>query len=408
MRKHFRRPLWQLVGTLLYIAGAGTGVAGEGHPEMPADSSRFGFRLLARLIEAEPHQRNLLISPVSVQLALAMTYAGADGATATAIADTMGWNALPRERILEVASAVQKALQEAGQNVLLRIANAIWVDEGVELRPQFRQEIKTIFTSEIFSRPFLDSGTVREINEWVNQQTGGRIPQLVSEPPPPPLLLADAVYFKAPWRDRFEPASSMNQAFYLEDKTRIDAVMMHQAAAFPYLKSDAFEAVRLPYAGDRFGLVLLLPSPDLSAGDLVRRLGERSWPELQNALQPAECDVAVPKFKITYDAALDQPLKDLGMSRAFDSRTADFRRMLAETASSLYIRSVVHKTYLRIDETGSEAAAATSIGIRSTALRMRRGIKVVFDRPFVLVITDESTQAILFIGILRNPADAKL
>jgi serine protease inhibitor len=408
MREHFRQPFYRFVGAFLYLASAGPGLTAEGSSEVPGNTGRFGFQLLSRLIQGEPRKKNFVISPVSIELALTMTYAGADGATATAIADTAGWNGIARERILEAESALRNALEQAGQDVVLRIANAIWVDNRVELRSQFCQEIKNVFNSEIFSRPFQDPGIVRDINAWVNQQTAGKISELIAKPPPPPLLLADAVYFKAPWRSRFEPHASTSQAFYLEDKTRVDAVMMHQAASFPYLKSDAFEAVRLPYAGDRFGLVLLLPASGLSTMNVVQQLSERSWPELQNRFQITACDIAVPRFKITYETALDQPLKDLGMGQAFDARTADFRRMLAGTALPLYIGSVVHKTYLRVDEAGSEAAAATAVGMRTSALPMRTGIKIVFDRPFVLAITDQSTQAILFTGILGNPEDAKL
>jgi serine protease inhibitor len=408
MREHFRQPFYRFVGAFLYLAGAGPGLTADGHSETPGNISRFAFQLLSQLIESEPRTQNFVISPVSVELALAMTYAGADGATATAIAATAGWNGIARERILERESALRNALQQAGQDVALRIANAIWVDDRIELKSQFCQDIKNVFSGEIFSRPFQDPGIVRDINGWVNQQTDGKISELVSKPPSPPLLLADAVYFKAPWRSRFEPRASTSQAFYLEDKTRVDTVMMHQEASFPYLKSDTFEAVRLPYAGDRFGLVLLLPASGLSTKSLVQWLSERPWPELQNGFQITECNVAVPRFKISYETALDQPLKDLGMGQAFDPQAADFRRMLASTTPPLYIGSVVHKTYLRVDEAGSEAAAATGMGLRFSARPMRQGIKIVFDRPFVLAITDTSTQAILFTGILGNPEDAKL
>jgi serine protease inhibitor len=370
MREHFRQPFYRFVGAFLYLASAGPGLTGS-YSEVPRNTSRFGFQLLARLIDGEPRKRNFIISPVSVELALAMTYAGADGATAEAMAKTIGWNGIPRERILEAESALQNAFAQAGQDVALRIANAIWVDRRVELRSQFHQEIKDVFSSEVFSRPFQDPGIVRDVNAWVDQQTAGKISELIAKPPPPPLLLADAVYFKAPWRSRFEPHASTSQPFYLEDKTRVDAVMMHQSTSFPYLKSDAFEAVRLPYAADRFGLVLLLPAGGLSTKDLVQQLGERSWPELQNQFQPTACDLAIPRFKFTYETALDQPLQELGMGQAFDPRSADFRRMLAGTAPPLFIGSVVHKTYLRVDEAGSEAAAATAVGIRASALPMR-------------------------------------
>lgn len=408
MREHFRPPFYQLFGAFLYLASTGSGFAAEPDSNFAKNTSRFGFQLLARLIRNEPRKQNFVISPVSVDLALKMTYAGAEGATATAIADTTGWNGIDRERILEAGAALRDALQDAGPDVELRIANAIWVDDQVELSNRFSQEIKNIFNGEIFSRRFQDPGIVQDINTWVSRQTAGKISELAAKPPPPPLLLADAVYFKAPWRSRFEPSASAGHAFYLEDKTQVDAVMMHQTASFPYLKSDTFEAVRLPYRGDRFGLVLLLPAGGLSTRDLVEQLAERSWPELQGRFQLTRCDVAVPRFKITYETALDQPLKDLGMNRAFDPRTADFRRMLTGTTLPLYIGSVLHKSYLRVDEAGSEAAAATAVGVRASALPLPTGIKIVFDRPFVLAITDQQTRTILFTGILGNPENAKL
>ncbi|MBW0001604.1 MAG: serpin family protein [Verrucomicrobia bacterium] len=408
MREHFRQPFYQLFGAFLCLASTGPGFTAEPHSDLAGNTSRFGFQLLARLVRNEPRKQNFVISPVSIDLALKMTYAGAEGTTATAIADTTGWSGIARERILEAGAALRNALKDAGTDVELRIANAIWVDAQVELKDQFSREIKNIFSGEIFSRRFQDPDIVRDINTWVSRQTAGKISELASKPPPPPLLLVDAVYFKAPWRSRFEPRASAGQAFYLEDKTRVDAVMMHQTASFPYLKSDAFEAVRLPYIGDRFGLVLLLPAVGLSTRDLVAQLSERSWSELQSRFQLTRCDVAVPKFKITYETALDQPLKDLGMDQAFDRRTADFRRMLAGTTFPLYIGSVLHKTYLRVDEAGSEAAAATAVGMRASALPLPTGIKVVFDRPFVLAITDQRTQTILFTGILGNPENAGL
>ena len=408
MKVFFPQPFFRFVGAFLYFTGAGPGLAAGDHPEIPGTTSRFGFQLLSRLIEDEPRKQNFMISPVSVELALLMTYAGADGATATAIAAAAGWSGAGRERILQAGSALQSSLAEPGRDVVLRIANAVWVDDRVELNPQFRQETKRDFSAEVFSRPFQGPGIVPEINSWVNQQTAGKIPKLVATPPPPPLLLADAVYFKALWRSRFEPHATISQPFYLEDKTRVDAMMMHQTASFPYLREDAFEAVRLPYAGDRFSLVLFLPADGVTTKGLVQQLSERSWPELQDQFQLTACEVAVPRFKVSYETALDQPLKTLGMGQAFDSNAADFRRMLSGTTPRLYIGSVVHKTYLQVDEAGSEAAAATSVGIRALALPRHQEIKIVFDRPFVLAISDQNTQAVLFTGILGNPEGARL
>jgi serine protease inhibitor len=373
--------------------------------KIPENANRFGFRLLSQLIESEPQKRNFVVSPLSIQLALGMTYAGANGATAIAIAITLGWDGFSREHLLEVESGLQSSLRNPGKDVVLRIANAIWVDD-VQLQPKFCQDLKEAFDSEVFSRSFQNAEIVQDINSWVSTQTSGKISALVARPPSPPLLLVDAGYFKAPWRSAFEARATGKQAFYLDDNTPVEVPMMHKTSFFPYLKSGLFEAVRLPYAGDRFSLVLLLPATGSDAKGLLQRLGQQSWSELQRGFQATECNLTAPRFKIDYDTALEKSLQQLGMEEAFDSRVADFRRMLTGT-TPLYIRSVVHKTFLRVDEAGSEAAAATAISMGSSARLNRAVVNLTFDRPFVLAIVDENTQAILFLGLLGDPEHAR-
>jgi serpin B len=407
MQECFRPSLWRFVSLWLCLVNSGGHAAAEGPVEMPDDANRFGFRLLSQLIESEPQKRNFVVSPLSLQLALAMTYAGAEGPTATAIANALGWNGATRERLLAAQSGLQNSLSDPGKDVELRIANALWVDESIRLQPEFRRDIKQLFNSEVFSRHFGSPEIVQDINGWVEKQTAGKISELLARPPSPPLLLVDAVYFKAPWWSPFAPHASNAQPFFVKDGPPVEVIMMHKVASFPYLKSDAFEALRLPYAGDRLGLVLFLPGNESSANDLIQRLSERSWSEFQKGFQSAECNLAVPRFKITYDAVLNEPLKRLGMKQPFNPQTADFRRMLADTRP-VYIERVFHKTFLRVDEAGSEAAAATSVAIVASVRPALKLINITFDRPFVFAIVDNRTQAILFIGLLGDPNSAKL
>jgi serine protease inhibitor len=365
-------------------------------------ANRFGLRLLSQLVQEQPHNRNFVVSPVSVQLALAMAYAGAEGATAAAMADTLGWSGTSREQLLELQSALQASLKNPGSDVVLRIANAVWVDEGAKLQPTYAQAIEQGFGSEIFSRSFRGSGLVGEINRWVDRQTLGKITQILTEPPPPPLCLVDAVYFKAPWKSPFESRSNARQPFFLQDGRQVDVVMMRNQAFLAHSKTDAFEAVRLPYAGDRFGLVLLLPKSESTVQALIERLADRPWSELDQGFQEARCDLTIPKFRVDYEAQLQMSLKQLGMAAAFDPAVADFRRML-EDESPLYIQSVIHKTFLRVDEAGSEAAAVTAVVMPRAALPEQNAVKLVFDRPFVFAIVDQTSHTILFAGILGDP-----
>jgi serpin B len=369
-------------------------------------ANRFGFQLLSQLVREQPSQRNFVVSPVSVQLALAMAYAGAEGATATTMADTLGWGGVSREQLLGLQSALQTSLTNPGSDIVLRIANAVWVDEQAKLQPAYSQAIQQQFGSKIFSRPFRDSGIVDEINRWVDKQTSGKITQILAQAPRPPLCLVDAVYFKAPWESAFEPHANTHQPFYLQEGRQVEVVMMHNEAVLAHLKTDAFEAVRLPYAGDRFGLVLLLPQGGSTAGALVKRLADKPWSEVDQGFQEARCNLTIPKFTMDYEAELQTPLKQMGMAAAFDPVSADFRRML-EDESRLYIEKVIHKTFLRVDETGSEAAAVTGVAMPALAVPEQNVPKLTLDRPFVFAITDQTSHTILFVGILGDPEETQ-
>jgi len=371
-------------------------------------ANRFGLQLLSQLVLEQPRERNFVVPPVSIQLALSMAYAGAEGATADAMANTLVWGGTSREQLLGLQSALQASLKSPGSDIVLRIANAVWVDEPAKLQPAYSHAVEQQFGSEIFSRPFHGSGITGEINRWVDQQTLGKITQILTEPPRPPLCLVDAVYFKAPWKSPFEPRANTRQPFHLADGRQVDVAMMHNKALLAHLKTDAFEAVRLRYAGDRFGLVLLLPQSGSTVGTLVERLADKPWSEVEGGFQEARCNLTVPKFKVDYGAELQTPLRQMGMAIAFDPAAADFRRML-EDKSPLYIENVIHKTFLRVDEAGSEAAAATAVLMtRAAMIPEQNVVDLTFDRPFVFAIVDQSSHTILFVGILGDPEGAKL
>jgi serpin B len=168
------------------------------------------------------------------------------------------------------------------------------------------------------------------------------------------------VYFKAPWKSAFEPHANTHRPFYLQEGRQVDVLMMHNEAFLAHVKTDAFEAVRLPYVGNRFGLILFLPRGGSTVEALVKRLADKPWSEVDEGFQEARCNLTIPKFRVDYEAELKTPLKQMGMAAAFDPATADFRRML-EDESRLYIENVIHKTFLRVDEAGSEAAAVTGV-----------------------------------------------
>ena len=367
--------------------------------KFPDRSNSFGFNLVQSL--QTPQQRNLLISPASIEVALGMAFAGATGETAEAMSQTLGLDGEPREAALQDLAALQTTLQRPEQGATLKMANAVWIDKSIQLNREFSTDLANTFRSKLESLRFADPGTIARINEWVSDATEGKISRLLGVAPSPPMFIANAVYFHAAWRFPFQKQANQEQPFHLADGSTSKVIMMRQSGSFRYAKAPGYEVVALPYSGHRFAMYCFLPVA--GADEVVARLTKLSWSELSGGLRLAQGSVALPKFKIEYGRTLNQALSKLGMGIAFDGQRAQFTRMINDSVR-LFIGAVLHKTYLEVDEQGSTAAAATGVQMEATAIiHPREEFKLVFDRPFLTAIADEESGTILFLGIIGDP-----
>jgi serine protease inhibitor len=367
--------------------------------KFPDRLNRFGFNLVQSL--QTPEQRNLLISPASIEIALGMAFAGATGETADAMSQTLGFDGGSREAALQDLAALQTTLERPEQGVTLKVANALWIDKSIQLNHEFSTDLANTFRSKVESLRFADPGTIARINEWVSDATEGKIGRLLEVPPSPPMFIANAVYFHASWRFPFQKQANQEQPFHLADGSTSKVIMMRQSGSFRYAKAPGYEVVALSYSGHRFAMYCFLP--ETGAEEVVARLTKLSWSELSGGLRLAQGSVALPKFKIEYGRTLNQALSKLGMGIAFNGQRAQFTRMINDSLR-LFIGAVLHKTYLEVNEEGSTAAAATGVQMSAAAImHAREEFNLVFDRPFLTAIADEESGTILFLGTIGDP-----
>jgi serine protease inhibitor len=391
-------------GLLVFVLISCLKISATGAADMSKSAdwfNTFGFSLVQSLETSE--QRNLLISPASLEIALGMAYVGAIGETADAMSHTLGLDRSSREAALEDLAALQSTLEKPEQGVRLKVANAIWIDQSVRLNEEFSSDLAKTFKTAFTSLPFGDPATVAGINEWVSRETEGKISRLLESPPSPPMFLADAVYFHASWANPFQKQADREQLFHLGDGSTSKVKMMRQTGSFQYAKTPGYEVVALPYVRNRFAMYCFLPGQSVDA--LVTELRQSSWSELSAALRPIHGSVTLPKFAVNYSVTLNQALSELGMGIAFDEQRAQFARM-TDAPRRLFIGSVLQKTLLEVDEEGSTAAAATGTQMRATAIvQPREAFNLVLDRPFLVAITDQETGTILFLGIIGDPKE---
>jgi serine protease inhibitor len=253
----------------------------------PDRSATFGFNLVQQL--ETPGQRNLLISPASIELALGMAYAGATGETAEAMSHALGINSSSRETALNELASLRATLESPGQGVTLKVANAAWIDDSIRLNEKFSADLAEIFNTKLEAVRFDDSTTISRINDWVSHATEGKISRLLENPPSPPMFLANAVYFHAPWGSPFQKQLTQEQPFYPADGSNLKVEMMGQRGVFRYAKRPGYAVVALPYVDNRFAMYCFLPAKGVDA--LVEELKKSSWVRLKVR---TNCGVEVP------------------------------------------------------------------------------------------------------------------
>jgi serine protease inhibitor len=364
--------------------------------------NKFGFKLFQEVVKEEK-DKNVFISPLSVSLALCMTYNGANGSTQEAMQNTLELNGLTLQEVNESYQHLIKLFSELDPNVLFQIANSIWYRQGWSFEEEFIQLNKTYFNSTVSGLDFSDPHSADVINNWVSENTKGKITSIIDPPIDPSMVmfLIDAIYFKGTWTYQFDKNATREWPFSLPDNSIKPCQMMGIKIEFFYYENDDFQAVDLPYGKRDYSMIVFLPKWEKNVDSLIANLNQENFDAWFSEFHSDSGKVCLPKFTLEYGLKLNDALKALGMSVAFDPDQADFTKMYPEPG--LFISEVKHKTFVEVNEEGTEAAAVTSVGIELSALPPSLPFEIVVDRPFVFLIRENLSGTILFIGKIVEP-----
>ena len=370
-------------------------------------NSEFAFDIFQALKQEEG---NLFYSPYSISLALAMTYAGAQNETATEMADTLHFT-LPQEQLhpafnwldLELISRGETAKGKDDEGFRLHIANAIWGQKDYTFLDGFLDTLGLNYGAGLRILDFINEPEPSRItiNDWVSDETEGKIEDLIPQgmiDSMTRLVLTNAIYFNAAWLNPFDSDSTVDGEFYLIDGGSVTVPMMAQSESFAYADGDGYQAVELLYDGSEMSMMIMLPDSG-EFESFEESLDYVLVDQVIASLETREVDLAMPKFEYEYECGLAQTLAGMGMPIAF-TPDADFSGMTG--GRELFIGDVLHKAYVSVDEEGTEAAAATAVIMRLTAMPAET-VQMTVDRPFIFLIRDIETGTILFIGRVMDP-----
>jgi serine protease inhibitor len=303
------------------------------------------------------------------------------------------------EEINDSYKSLIDLLRSLDDRVKFRIANSIWSRLGFPVESEFIDVNETHFDAEVRDLDFDDPKSVDIINDWVSGNTEGKIKEILTEIPPEiVMLLINAIYFNGDWTAQFDPDNTHNEPFYLSDGTTTECKMMEQENTVRFLATEDFSAIELPYGDGDFSMVILLPNQGVELDAVIDLFSDENWNTWIASFYEADLQLKIPKFELEYEIKLNDVLKALGMSIAFDGDLADFTGINRD--GNLYIDFVKHKTYVRVDEEGTEAAAVTVVGIGVTG---GPSPSFVVDRPFAFVIRESHSGTLLFMGKIVKP-----
>lgn len=382
----------------------------------------FGFNIYKEIVKTAKTD-NTFISPLSLSMALTMTANGANGQTLTEMQKVLGLTNvglsqanLDNKNLLLSLQTATKPTEKAsslpgvvspfsmptqtGDKPTFNIANSLWADKNYSFLPDFSALIKSDYQGQSQTLDFKDSKSLGIINGWVSDKTNGKIPTILTALTSK-LYLINAVYFKGSWANPFYSDNTKNSNFNLEGKTTKQVPMMNQSDSYNYYEGKNLQIVSLLYYGDEYAMQVFLPAKGTNIDSFVNNLTSESYVSYLAKQTYKEGEVQLPKFKIELGGDILDNLKAIGLVNSL-SDEADFSKM---SPDSLKIGQVIHKTFISVDEKGTEAAAATAIGMIDTAMPGNKPTPFVFtaDHPFFFTVENSKTHEIIFMGTVKNP-----
>jgi len=394
-----------LAGMGSVCATAGAEATGTGTKAVAASNNAFGLDLFGKLAEKKG---NLFFSPYSISSALAMAYAGARGDTAAQMAKTLHFSLEPA-KLHPAFGSLTNSLNAAGKlnEFELSTANALWIQKGEKLLQDFLDLTKSAYGAEPHLVDFAKATEEARvtINRWVEEQTRDKIKELIQKgivDSATVLVLTNAIYFKGLWAHEFTKAGTSEAPFTLASDEKVQVPTMHQKGEFGYYQGDGFQMLELPYKGEMLSMVFILPAKPDGLADLEKSLTAETLAKWLGALKSEEVAIAIPKFKATCRFRLEEALKSMGMPAAFSLPPADFSGITG--VKDLFIGAVIHQAFVDVNEKGTEAAAATAIVVKRGGAPQPPKNVFRADHPFLFLLRDTRSGAILFMGRLMNPA----
>ncbi|MBP1993220.1 serpin family protein [Paenibacillus eucommiae] len=375
----------------------------------------FAFDLYREIqkTQADPDAKNDFLSPVSIATALAMTANGASGATLEAMEKVLhlqGIDAKERNHGYEV---MLDLLTHSGKEIRLAIANSLWAKEDLSFNKDFKQLNKDYYRAEINSLNLQAPEAADQINNWVRKHTEGKIDKIIEKPIDRDaiLFLLNAIYFNANWAVPFNETATEAKTFTGPDQSKSEVQMMFSKSKYDYLENEGsgesagFQAVRIPYVGNDLSMLVFLPDKETTLEEFLKQLTPDNWNTWLGSMKPAMGELRLPRFQMEYELTLNDTLKALGMERAFDRQQADFSAMIS-LSDNVFIQEVKHKSYIDVQEKGTEAAAVTSIEAKAASAEPpAASFEMEVNRPFFFAIHDKRTSSILFMGSVRQAGE---
>jgi serpin B len=373
--------------------------------QLVESDNKFGLKLFKEINRQEEADKNIFISPLSVSMALGMTLNGAAGETQAAMEQTLEFAGMTTDDINQSYRSLIDLLTNLDRNVAFEIGNSIWYREGMAFEQSFIDVNKEFFDAVVRAINFNHrEEAARIMNSWVKEKTRGKISEIVKADAIDAntvMFLINAIYFKGTWTFEFKKENTRDDVFTKLDGSQIPCKMMNMTGTLSYVENDLFQAVDLPYGNQLFSMTIFLPKLPLDVNALLAELTQENWEAWLASFDDHTIELQFPKFTLEYKLTMNDVLKALGMEIAFDKYRADFTRMYAGP-ERLFIDEVIHKTFVKVDEEGTEAAAVTSVEIGVESSEPSYPLMRV-DRPFLFVIRDQHSNTILFMGKIVEP-----
>lgn len=379
---------------MLYIAAiaAACGIDSCGQHELPAaEGSKTGFALsfFKEVNKMSNPSDNVVTSPYSAGAALSMLEEGAQGQTKAELDNALNGCLFSNQKL------------QGGDSVTVKSANSLWLDSDFSVRNHYVSLLQKDYDALVETLRFSDPATVRAINNWCAENTEGKIDEIIDRlTPGDVMVLLNALYFNAPWQDRFDPAMTSKADFLAVSGLRkVD--MLYRRGHYNYAEYQGCQMIELPYMGSTYSMYVVLPPQGMNIDALVPYLNENIYDQAMNMLAPVEVKFRMPKLKMETEMLLNDVLMGMGVKTAFTG-AADFKGI--SEMGPLVLSQVKQKCYIDVSESGTEAAAVTSIQVRLTSVRPENDVKTMtVDRPYLFFIADRESDNILFAGKIVNP-----